>query len=290
MQTHALLRETLPLDNATVIEAAARSKGNPLFALQMIHAWAMGGHIELRGGRYSVPKEHLEIRAATTADLWEERLAALPLAFRRGALAAAALGGDIRHDVLKSELSALGIDPAAAILGMKQSQILIATGDRLRWPHALLQEHLLAQIPTQPDAHRIFRAASDALALHPGASSRRIVRHRVTNLIRAGALAAAASLLHANTAYLWGRSRDASATLRDLALLDGKLDGALGASHKRWRAEALRHEGKIEQARREADEARRISRSWMTRSTRLTAFVCSVISRRTAVLLPMADG
>jgi serine/threonine protein kinase len=257
-QTHALLRESLPLDDAAVIEAAARSKGNPLFALQLIHAWAGGGHMELRGGRYSVPKQSLEVRAATTAELWEERLLALPEDLRRGAMAAAALGGDIRHDVLRAELGALGVDPHAAILSMKRAQILVGSGgDRLRWPHALLQEHLLGQIPNQPDANRIFRAAAAALALHPTASSRRIVRHRVVNLIRAGDLAEAAALLHGHTAHLWGRTRDASATLRDLTLLDGKLEGAAAAEHLRWRAEALRHE-KIEDARREAEEARRV--------------------------------
>ena len=60
-----------------VVEAAARSKGNPLFALQVLHAWAMGGHLELKGGRYSVPRASIEVRAATTAELWEERLRAL---------------------------------------------------------------------------------------------------------------------------------------------------------------------------------------------------------------------
>src|SRR5262249_25735672 len=35
VQTHALLREALPLDETAIIEAAARSKGNPLFALQL---------------------------------------------------------------------------------------------------------------------------------------------------------------------------------------------------------------------------------------------------------------
>jgi hypothetical protein len=144
---------------------------------------------------------------------------------------------------------------------MMRAQILLSSGDRLRWPHALLQEHLLSQIFLQPDAPQIFRAAAAALAHHPTAKSRRIVRHRVVNLIRAGDLAAAAGLLHGHTAHLWGRTRDASATLRDLALLDGKLSGAAAATHLRWRAEALRHEGKIEEARREAEEAARLFES-----------------------------
>ena len=260
-QTHALLRETLPLEDSAIIEAAARSKGNPLFALQLVHAWAMGGHMALRDGRYVVPKESLEVRAATTADLWEERLRALPPALRRGAMAAAALGGDIRQDVLRAELDAIGVDPDAAVHSMMRAQILLSSGDRLRWPHALLQEHLLSQILLQPDAAETFRAAAAALALHPTAGSRRIVRHRVVNLIRAGDLSLAAALLHGHTAHLWGRTRDASATLRDLTLLDGKLSGAAAATHLRWRAEALRHEGKIEHARREAEEARRLFES-----------------------------
>jgi eukaryotic-like serine/threonine-protein kinase len=257
--THALLREALPLDDAAVLEAAARSKGNPLFALQLLHAWAGGGHLELRGGRYFVPKDSIEVRAAMTEGLWEERLRALPEDLRRGALAAAALGGDIRLDVLRAELAQVGIDPQAAISAMKRAQILLGSGgDRLRWPHALLQEHLLTQLYAQPDAAVIFRAASDALALHPAGSSRRIVRHRVANLLRAGDTAGAATLLHGQTELLWGKTRDPAATLRDLALLDGKLSGPAGAHHLRWRAEALRHAGRLEDARREAEEARRL--------------------------------
>lgn len=258
-QTHALLRETLPLDEAAVVEAAQRSKGNPLFALQIVHAWATGGHIELRDGRYCVPEAKLAMRAATTAELWEERLRAIPEDLRRGARAAAALGGDIREDVLRIELASLGVDAERAVAAMKRAQILLASGEeRLRWPHALLQEHLLAQLFAQPDAANILRAAANALANHPDASSRRIVRHRVTNLLRAGDVNAAAEILHHSIAESWGRTRDAQATLRDLSLLDGRLEGLPLATHRRWRAEALRHAGRLEDCRREAEEARRL--------------------------------
>ncbi len=258
-QTQALLRGTLPLDESAITEAVQRSKGNPLFALQIVHSWASGGHIELRDGRYMVPEAQLAMRAATTAELWEERLHAIPEDLRRGARAAAALGGDIREDILRIELSALGVDADRAIAAMKRAQILLQSGEeRLRWPHALLQEHLLAQLFTQPDAATILRAAATALANHPDASSRRIVRHRVTNLLRAGDVDIAAELLHKSIARSWGRTRDAQATLRDLSLLDGRLEGLPLATQRRWRAEALRHAGRLEESRREAEEARRV--------------------------------
>lgn len=256
-QMHTLLRETLPLDDAAMIEAAARSKGNPLFALQILHAWAMGGHLELRDGRYFVPRASLTARAATTAELWEERLAAVPEDVRGAAQAAAALGGDIRSDVLRAELESLKIDPDRAISAMKRAQILLASGaDRLRWPHALLQEHLLTALFLRPDSAHVFHAAAAALALHPAASNRRVVRHRVVSLIRAGDFDAAAALLHESIAAMWLRSRDVSATLRDLTLLDGKLDSTALATHLRWRGEALRLAGRLEEARRDAEQAR----------------------------------
>jgi serine/threonine protein kinase/tetratricopeptide (TPR) repeat protein len=256
-QTHTLLRETLPLDDTAVIEAAARSKGNPLFALQLLHAWAMGGHLELREGRYYVPKASLAARAGTTADLWEERVAAVPEEFRPAALAASALGGDIRRDVLRAQYDTLGLDPTRAIAVLKRAQILVASGpDRLRWPHALLQEYLLTKLFARPDASLVFHAAADALARHPAAQSRRIVRHRVVNLIRANDLGGAADLLHGFIAQNWGRSRDTSAILRDLALLDGRLDGRHAAVQHLWRGEALRHAGKLEDARRDGEAAR----------------------------------
>jgi hypothetical protein len=121
-----------------------------------------------------------------------------------------------------------------------------------------LQEHLLSRLFEDPHASRVFRAASDALAHHPAATSRRVVRHRVTSLVRAGDYAAAAELLHDTIETLWGGARDVHATLRDLALLDGKLEGRAQAVHRRWRGEALRHAGKLDAARREGEEARRI--------------------------------
>jgi serine/threonine protein kinase len=258
-ETSALMRETLPLNEHALEAAAKRAKGNPLFALQLLHSWAMRGDFRQQpDGLYSVSEEALAKPASTTADLWEERLTALPKDLRPAAMAASALGGDIRRDVLKALLTDLGLDAARAVNAMKRAQLLLPSStDRLRWIHALLQEHLLARLMEEGGSERVFRAAASALSHHPAAQSGRIVRHRVTNLVRAGDLDHAAELLHGHIAQSWMQVRDATATLRDLQLLDGKLSGTALAHHLRWRAEAMRHAGQLEEARREAEIARR---------------------------------
>jgi len=261
-ETRKLLRETLPLSDRSLEVAASRAKGNPLFALQLLHSWAMRGDLrQEQDGNYSVADDSMVKPASTTAELWEERIKALPKELQPAAMAAAALGGDIRRDVLRAELGELGLEAGRAISAMKRAQLLLPTGtDRLRWTHALLQEHLLGKLYHQDNAQQVFLAAANALSHHPVATSGRIVRHRVTNLIRAGELDEAALLLHGYVATSWGQVRDAAVTLRDLQLLDNKLSGVHLAHHLRWRAEASRHAGSLEEARRQAEIARRTFR------------------------------
>jgi tetratricopeptide (TPR) repeat protein len=263
-ETESLLRDTLPLTDRAIEAAARRSKGNPLFALQLLHSWAMSGDLrQQQDGRYAVTDEALLKPASTTAELWEERVLALPLEIQPAAVAAAALGGDIRRDVLKVLLTELGLDANRAISAMKRQQLLLLSGtDRLRWVHALLQEYLLQRLGDMPDSERVFRAAANSLGYHPAATSGRIVRHRVTNLLRAGDLEEAADLLHTHVEQAWGHVRDAAVTLRDLQLLDNLLSGVHLAHHLRWRAEASRHAGGLEEARRQAEIARRTFRDY----------------------------
>ena len=44
-ETEQLLRETLPLTDGALSVASTRAKGNPLFALQLLHSWAMRGDL-----------------------------------------------------------------------------------------------------------------------------------------------------------------------------------------------------------------------------------------------------
>ncbi|MEM9691581.1 MAG: AAA family ATPase [Myxococcota bacterium] len=258
-QTKALLQETLPLTEDALNSAASRAKGNPLFALQLLHSWAMRGDLQLDSdGNYAVSEAALERPANTTAELWEERVRALPRDLQPAALSAAALGGDIRRDVLRVQLAELGLDAGRAIGAMKRAQLLLPAGtERLRWTHALLQEYLLSRLQETPGCRRVFLAAANALAHHPAANSGRIVRHRVTNLVRAGELDTAAELLHGHVASSWAQVRDAAVTQRDRARVDEQLSGIPVARHLRWRAEASRHAGSLEEARRHAEIARR---------------------------------
>lgn len=257
-ETEVLLRATLPLTSNAITAAVQQSRGNPLFALQLLHAWAGGGYLTLEGGKYRVPDEALHGRAITTADLWDERLRAVPTDLRLAAYAAAALGDDVRGIVLKALVSALGMDSRDALVALTRAQILLASGnDQFRWPHALLQEHLLGRLHERNDAPAIFRLAANALAKHPEVGSRRIMKHRVRNLLRAGDDDVAASLMFSFIEGAWARGRDTAATLKDLALLEGRVTGLAAAEYAYWRAEALRHIGKLEEAREQAETARR---------------------------------
>jgi serine/threonine protein kinase len=257
-ETEVLLRAMLPLHDAAVARAIEQARGNPLFALQLLHAWAGGGYLRMEKGQYMVPDDALQGRAITTSELWDERLRAVPTDLRLSAYAAAALGEDIRGEVLKALVSSLGMDANEALGALTRAQILLAAGnDQFRWPHALLQEHLLERLHERNDAPAIFRLAANALSKHPAVGSRRIMKHRVTNLLRAGDDEIAAQLMFRYIEASWRRGRDTAATLRDLELLDGRVSGATAAEYAYWRAEALRHIGRLEEARVQAEKARR---------------------------------
>lgn len=257
--TSALLLSSISLDPEAVATAWGRSKGIPLFALQLVHAWANGGSLELKEGRYRVNSEALGALPATTAALWEDRVRTLPHDVQVAAMAASALGGDIRVDVIVPLLTSLKLSASTTLQRLEQAQILVRVdGSRLRWPHTLLQEHLLARLRAHEQAPRIFRETAFALgSYHPAAGTRRLVRHRVTNLIAAGDVPEAVRVMLDFVERAWERTRDVSATLDDLTTIDGLARGALAAAHNRWKAEALRHAGRFEEAMSLAFNARR---------------------------------
>ncbi len=252
-----LLRQTLPLTAEAESAVVARSQGNPLFALQLVHAWSSGGYLTLADDVYTVPAPALRGRPITTAELWNERLGALDATLRQAARGAAALGEVFHADVFSNLLRLLGLDPGPSLEALRRAEILLLDrSSRLRWPHALLREHVFAELSSGPGSAFMFRAAADALGTHPDADSRRIVRQRVNNLLLAGAAHEAADLLLAYVARSWTRARDVVALRIDLALLEGRVEGVRAAHHRRWLAETARHAGRLAEARALADEAR----------------------------------
>jgi len=255
--TCTLLRAALPLDDAAVEEAARRSRGNPLFALQQLHAWALAGELTRVAGRYHVSAEVLAVRPRTTAELWDSRMAALPAEHRVAPYAAAALGADIRRVVLHALFTLLELPADEAMLSLQNAEILIPRGPgRYGWPHALLFEHLSSRLTQRDDSRRILRAASEALAKHPLAGTRRVVRQRVANLLGAGDPDAAANVLFSFLQTSGGVGREPLALLADLELLKGKLQGHTLALKHRWQSEAYRQIARIEEASMHAEIAR----------------------------------
>lgn len=255
--TCSLLRAALPLEDDAVEEAARRSRGNPLFALQQLHAWALAGELEHHQGRYRVPSNVLAVQPRTTAELWDSRIAALPSEHRLAAYAAASLGADIRRTVLHALLSALELPADSAMLSLQNAEVLVPRGPgRYSWPHALLLEHLTQRLHQTEDARRILRAASEALTRHPLAGTRRIVRQRVVNLLGAGDPDAAAMLLFDFLQNSGGAAREPLTLLTDLDLLKGKLQGRTLALKHRWQSEALRQLSRADEANVHAEIAR----------------------------------
>ncbi len=259
LEMRDLLLSSAALDEGVINLAFRRSRGIPLFALQLIHAWANSGALRMRNGRYFAEGVAEDEVPPTTAALWEERLSTLPEEALRAAMAASALGGDVRSEVLVPLLASLELSAFETISLLEQTQLLTKVGkDRYRWPHGLLQEHLLAKLSEQHDASRVLKQAAFALAsYHPAAGTRRIVRHRVTNLLRANEESEAVRVMIDFVSRSWERTRDVSATISDLRLIEGLPRGSFAAMYNRWLAEALRHAGQLDEAHSLASLARR---------------------------------
>jgi eukaryotic-like serine/threonine-protein kinase len=255
--TCSLLRASLPLDDDAVLEAARRSRGFPLFALQQLHAWAHAGDMKFAAGAYRVPQEVLAVRPQTTADLWDARLSSLTDAQQLAACAVATLGIDMRVVVIVALLGDLGLPPASSIDALRRAEIILPRGsERYTWPHALLQEHLLLRLASRPDADGVFQAAARALEHHPLVGTHRVVRQRIVNLLHANLPDEAARIFFDFLEQSWHGTLQPRATLDDLDLFDGRLTGPWAARHDRWRAEVLRYAGTTLQAKHYAERAR----------------------------------
>ena len=262
-ETQALLaRDAAAPASDAVHSGVAQSRGNPLFALQLLHAWAGGGYLKLEGGKYKVPDDGARGRAITTAELWDERLRAVPTDLRLAAYAAAALGDDIRGEVLKALVARARHGPARRARRAHARADPPRVGQRSvpLAARAPAQSTCSCRLHERNDAPAIFRLAANALAKHPASGSRRIMKHRVTNLLRAGDDdVAPRGSCSASSRARGARGRDTAATLRDLELLEGRVTGGAAAEYALLaRRSAPSHRQARRGAREGRDGARRV--------------------------------
>jgi eukaryotic-like serine/threonine-protein kinase len=255
--TRRLLQASLPLDTSAEDAVIKRAKGNPLFALQLLHAWSSGGFLHLgKQGVYQVDPEAINEQVETTGSIWEERLSTLPAAYRPAALAAATLGVDFPYFILAELLTQLGINAAKAIGTLQKTHILLPeTGQRLRWIHPLLHEFVMGRLMASPHARKIFRLSAETLVMHPDSGTQRLLLHRVHNLFLANENQMAAETLFQHIATAWARVRDVSETIGALAKLEGRVSGKYQSLYDRWFAEVKRLQGDLRTARQCAESA-----------------------------------
>ena len=155
-----------------------------------------GGYLTLEGDKYSVPERraarprHHDRRAVGRARARHPDRAAPRARTRRPRSATTSAATCSRRSC-----ASLGMDPRDALVALTRAQILLAAGnDQFRWPHALLQEHLLERLHERNDAPAIYRLAANALAQAPGgrlaphheAPRRRTCSRRATTTSRPG--------------------------------------------------------------------------------------------------------
>jgi hypothetical protein len=227
-----------------------------------------------------------------------------PLGARRperfAALAAAALGGDIRRDVMLRPRVGPGARRRAPCdrAAPRRRSCSVGQGGGCAGRTRSCRSTCSRSSTCRPKAPAIFHGRRRRARRAPGW---RHPPHRAPPRDQPAARGQprrrGAPAPPAGRRDWWLRARDPVAILRDLALLDGKLDatralaqgGELGplalaaGRHSRWRAEALRHAGKLDDARKAKPRtARRLFHALDDRAkTRRTRCACSATSRAT---------
>jgi hypothetical protein len=283
-QTHALLQARRSRSTKAASEAAARSKGNPLFALQLLHAWAGAATSSCATASMACRSSSLAVRARTTAELWEERLHALPESLRFGARSRRRRSA--ATSARRAHAGAPRVGPGARPerrdrSRCKRAQILLGgrrRGCAGRTPSckSTCSRSSTCSSPTPPrsSAPRPTRSASTRLASPPHRAPPRGQPHP------RGATDVATLRGQLLTAIAWnkGRSREPRPRCAISRSSTASSTASPPPCNLRWRAEALRHAGRLEDARREAEEARRIFQDTGDRENEATACACSATS------------
>ncbi|PIE19486.1 MAG: hypothetical protein CSA65_02315 [Proteobacteria bacterium] len=205
------------------------SRGNPLFAVQQLHAWWLRSQIwwQAETRQYCVEEDALEQVARNTETLWREQVDVLSAETRLAALAATTLGSSFQRTLLAQLLAALGLDPAQTTLELVRQQILVPERDYLWWYHDTLEEYLSSELSADPRAEEIFEHAIASLRAHPLAKTRPYVLQIVRALRAAKRDQEAATELLDCLEQRWDQRRLALHAREDLQLIEACAGDAL---------------------------------------------------------------
>jgi tetratricopeptide (TPR) repeat protein/tRNA A-37 threonylcarbamoyl transferase component Bud32 len=229
----ALIAELLVFDDALVDQIAQRTRGNPLFAVQLIGDWVERGILEPSDSGFT-------LRPGATAQLpddvhalWRQRIGRLmhdhlhgePARQARAALEiAAALGLEVDAREWRTALDLAHVSPPAELVQLLVEQRLARqTQTGFSFVHAMLRESL----------ERLAHDAGDALSHHACC---------------AGALRALYG------AHALGHAERVAAHLREAGRVEQALEPLLDASYQ---AQLMGHYARAERALNQHDEATR---------------------------------
>lgn len=197
---HTLVERLLGLRGELVDAIAARTMGNPMFAVELVGDWVERGLLTPSRAGFTLREGAAVELPDDVHDLWRrriERLLATSLAAIAGAPAAlevaAILGQEVDRGEWEATVAAAGAGGAArAVLGvLLEERLAIATATGFHFVHGMLRESLERRAREGGRAAGLHRLAAATLEARYGARSlvhaERIGQHRVA----AGDLAAA---------------------------------------------------------------------------------------------------
>lgn len=257
-----LVSQLLTLDAATAEDLAARTEGNPLFAISLLGDWVHRRVLVAGDDGFTLAAGADAPLPDDLHGVWAGRIEAATLsdAGRTAIEVAAVLGGDVDHDEWVAVCEHQGVQPPAPLLGrLLRQRLAIATPAGWAFAHGMVRESAERTAREGGRWARSNAAAAAALAARPAPPNGRIGRHWLE--AEESSQAADALLAAADTALVTDNPRLA---MPDLALAEHALEAARAPSEDpRWgrlwlaQSRALRLQEALDEAQLVAGRAAR---------------------------------
>ena len=189
----ALVEELLGLEQGLAGAVAARTAGNPLFAVQLVGDFVMRGVLELTPDGFALKKGE---RAALPDDLhavWIDRIARVlsraPPESKRALELGSILGSNGDDGEWQAICEQAGIElPAALIDELLIARLVVPDEAGLRFAHAMLRESVLRAAAEEGRIEQHHRMAARMLVKKYGDRRRGVAERVGRHLVAAGAV------------------------------------------------------------------------------------------------------